>query len=112
MSRISIRDVHEKYERGEPLTMLTAYDAPTARQVDAGGVDVILVGDTAGDNHLGYESTLPVTLDEALSNTAAVDRTVKDAMMIGDPPFLTSGCRWRSQARTPGGSSRKPARTR
>jgi 3-methyl-2-oxobutanoate hydroxymethyltransferase len=91
MSRLSIRDVHEKYDRGEPLTMLTAYDASIARQVDAGGVDMLLVGDSAGHNHLGYETTLPVTLDEALSNTAAVDRAVEDAMVIGDLPFLTYG---------------------
>jgi len=71
--------------------MLTAYDASIARQVDAGGVDMILVGDSAGHNHLGYEDTLPVTLDEALSNTAAVDRAVDDAMVIGDLPFLSYG---------------------
>lgn len=71
--------------------MLTAYDAPIAAQVDAAGVDVVLVGDSAGDNHLGYDDTLPVTLEEALSNTAAVDRAVDDAMVIGDMPFLSYG---------------------
>jgi 3-methyl-2-oxobutanoate hydroxymethyltransferase len=91
MSRVSVLDIFEKYENGDPLTMLTAYDAPIARQVDSGGVDMILVGDSAGDNHLGYEDTLPVTLQEALSNTAAVDRAVEDAMVIGDLPFLTYG---------------------
>lgn len=91
MSRTSVPDLQDKYESGEPLTMLTAYDAPIARQVDNGGVDMILVGDTAGHNHLGYDDTLPVTLDEALSNTAAVDRAVDDAMVIGDLPFLTYG---------------------
>lgn len=91
MSRLSVRDLHEKYENGETLTMLTAYDAPIARQVDGGGVDIVLVGDTAGDNHLGYDDPLPVTLEEALSNTAAVDRAVEDAMVIGDMPFLSYG---------------------
>lgn len=91
MSRTSIPEIHEKYQNGEPLTMLTAYDAPVARQVDAGGVDMILVGDTAGHNHLGYDDTLPVTLEEALSNTAAVDRGVEEAMVIGDLPFLSYG---------------------
>lgn len=91
MTRTSITDIHEKYENDDPLTMLTAYDAPIARQVDAGGVDMILVGDSAGDNHLGYDDTLPLTLDEALSNTAAVDRAVENAMVIGDMPFLTYG---------------------
>lgn len=91
MSRTSITDLHEKYRDGEPLTMLTAYDAPIARQVDRGGVDMILVGDTAGDNHLGYDDTLPVTMDEALSNTAAVGRAVEDAMVVGDMPFGSYG---------------------
>lgn len=91
MGRVSIPDIHEKYENSEPVTMLTAYDAPIARQVDKGGVDMILVGDSAGDNHLGYDDTVPVTLDEALSNTAAVDRAVEDAMVIGDMPFLSYG---------------------
>ncbi|WP_424018689.1 3-methyl-2-oxobutanoate hydroxymethyltransferase [Halorientalis pallida] len=91
MSRTSIPDLHETYRDGEPLTMLTAYDAPIARQVDRGGVDMILVGDTAGDNHLGYDDTVPVTMAEALSNTAAVDRAVEDAMVIGDMPFGSYG---------------------
>lgn len=91
MTRTTIRDVHEKYRRGEPLTMLTAYDAPIARQVEAGGVDAILVGDSAGDNHLGYDDTLPVTLEEALSNTAAVVRGTEEALVIADLPFLTYG---------------------
>lgn len=91
MGRTSIPNLIEKYENGESLTMLTAYDAPIARQVDNGGVDMVLVGDSAGDNHLGYDDTLPVTLDEALSNTAAVDRAVEDAMVIGDMPFLSYG---------------------
>jgi len=91
VSRTSVRDLQERSESGDPLTMLTAYDAPIARQVDAGGVDAILVGDSAGDNHMGYDDTLPLTLEEALSNTAAVDRAVDDAVVIGDLPFLTYG---------------------
>jgi 3-methyl-2-oxobutanoate hydroxymethyltransferase len=91
MARTSIADLHEAYREGETLTMLTAYDAPIARQVDRGGVDMILVGDSAGDNHLGYDDTIPVTMAEALSNTAAVDRAVEDAMVIGDMPFGSYG---------------------
>lgn len=91
MSETTIRDLHWKYEEGEQLTMLTAYDAPIARLVDRGGVDMILVGDSAGHNHLGYEGTLPVTMDEQLSNTAAVARGVEEAMVIGDLPFLSYG---------------------
>ncbi|QPV62085.1 3-methyl-2-oxobutanoate hydroxymethyltransferase [Halosimplex litoreum] len=91
MSRTTIPDLYEKYEGGEPLTMLTAYDAPIAAQVDAAGVDMILVGDSAGDNHLGYDDTLPVTLDEALSNAAAVVRGTEEAFVVADLPFLTYG---------------------
>jgi 3-methyl-2-oxobutanoate hydroxymethyltransferase len=91
MVRTSIPALYEKYENGDPLTMLTAYDAPIARLVDRGGVDMVLVGDSAGDNHLGYDDTLPVTLDEALSNTAAVDRAVEEAMVVADMPFLSYG---------------------
>jgi len=89
--RTSVRDILDKYENGETLTMLTAYDAPVARQVDRGGVDMILVGDSAADNHLGHDDTLPLTMEEALSNTAAVDRAVEDAMVVGDMPFLSYG---------------------
>ncbi|QLH79751.1 3-methyl-2-oxobutanoate hydroxymethyltransferase [Halosimplex rubrum] len=91
MSRTTIPDLYEKHEGGEPLTMLTAYDAPIAAQVDAAGVDMILVGDSAGDNHLGYDDTLPVTLEEALSNAAAVVRGTEDAFVVADLPFLTYG---------------------
>lgn len=91
MKRTSIQDIHSKYDAGEQLTMLTAYDAPMAALVDQGGVDMILVGDSAGDNHLGHEETLPLTLEEALSNTAAVDRAVDEAMVIGDLPFGSYG---------------------
>jgi 3-methyl-2-oxobutanoate hydroxymethyltransferase len=91
MSRTSITDLNEKYQEGTPLTMLTAYDTPIAERVDNGGVDMILVGDTAGDNHLGHDDTIPLTLEESLSNTAAVDRAVEDAMVIGDMPFGSYG---------------------
>ena len=91
MARTTIPDLYEKYAAGDPLVMLTAYDAPVARQVDRGGVDMILVGDSAGDNHLGYDDTLPVTLEEALSNTAAVVRGTEEAFVVADMPFLSYG---------------------
>jgi 3-methyl-2-oxobutanoate hydroxymethyltransferase len=91
MAKTTLRDIRTRYEDGKPLTMLTAYDAPVARQVDAGGVDMILVGDSAGDNHLGYEDTLPLTLEEALSNASAVVRGVEEALVVADLPFLTYG---------------------
>ena len=71
--------------------MLTAYDAPTAAVVDEAGVDVILVGDSMGNAVLGYDSTLPVTLEEVRSRTGAVARATEDALVVADMPFLSFG---------------------
>ena len=75
----------------EPITMLTAYDAPTAELVDEAGIDVILVGDSMGNAALGYDSTLPVTTDEVASRTGAVARSTEDALVVADMPFLSVG---------------------
>ncbi|MFB6268874.1 MAG: 3-methyl-2-oxobutanoate hydroxymethyltransferase [Halobacterium sp.] len=75
----------------EPITMLTAYDAPTARVVDEAGTDLILVGDSVGNAKLGYETTLPVTVDEIASATGAVTRATEDAVVVADMPFLSYG---------------------
>ena len=75
----------------EPITMLTAYDAPTAAIVDEAGIDVALVGDSMGNAHLGYESTLPVTVEEMQSRTAAVARATERALVVADMPFLSVG---------------------
>jgi 3-methyl-2-oxobutanoate hydroxymethyltransferase len=82
----------QEIQRGdEPLTMLTAYDAPTAAIVDEAGVDLILVGDSMGNAVLGYDSTLPVTMEEVASHTGAVSRAVEDALVVADMPFLSYG---------------------
>lgn len=75
----------------EPVTMLTAYDAPTADVVDEAGTDIVLVGDSMGNLRLGYDSTLPVTVDEMASATAAVARATEDALVVADMPFLSFG---------------------
>ena len=75
----------------EPITMLTAYDAPTAALVEAAGVDVILVGDSMGNAVLGHESTLPVTIDEMHSRTASVARATDETLIVADMPFLSVG---------------------
>jgi 3-methyl-2-oxobutanoate hydroxymethyltransferase len=75
----------------EPITMLTAYDAVTAALVDAAGVDIVLVGDSMGNAVLGYDSTLPVTVDEVASRTGAVARGTEDALVVADMPFLSVG---------------------
>ncbi|WP_434084169.1 3-methyl-2-oxobutanoate hydroxymethyltransferase [Halorarius litoreus] len=74
-----------------PITMLTAYDAPTAELVDAAGVDMVLVGDSVGNLRLGHDSTLPVTVDEIASLTAAVARSTQNAFVLADMPFLSYG---------------------
>ena len=78
-------------DREEPITMLTAYDAPTAAVVDDAGIDVILVGDSMGNAVLGYDSTLPVTMADVKSRTAAVARAAEDALVVADMPFLSFG---------------------
>jgi len=75
----------------DPLTMLTAYDAPTAAIVDEAGVDVILVGDSMGNAVLGYDSTIPVTMEEVASHTGAVARAADDALVVADMPFMSYG---------------------
>ncbi len=72
-----------------PIVMITAYDAPSARLVDEAGVDMILVGDSLGMVTLGYDSTLPVTLDDMLHHTRAVVRGTKRALVVADMPFMT-----------------------
>ena len=86
---ITIRDLRSFKERGERFIMLTAYDFPTARILDQAGVPVILVGDSLAQNVLGYDTTLPVTMDEMLHHTRAVSRGAKDALIVGDLPFLS-----------------------
>lgn len=73
--------------KSEKITCLTAYDYPTARLVDEAGVDVILVGDSVGMVVLGYETTLPVTMEEILHHTRAVRRGVKHALLVADMPY-------------------------
>jgi 3-methyl-2-oxobutanoate hydroxymethyltransferase len=86
---ITIRDLQAWKSEGRRFVMLTAYDYPTAQILDGAGIPVLLVGDSVADNILGYETTLPVTMDEMLHHSRAVARGVKDAMIIGDMPFLS-----------------------
>lgn len=86
----TVRDIRANAST-DPITMLTAYDAVTAELVDDAGVDIILVGDSMGNAILGYDSTLPVTLDEMTSRTSSVVRGVEDALVVADMPFLSFG---------------------
>ncbi len=87
--RISINQIKDMKQRGEKIAMLTAYDYSTAKIVDEVGIPLILVGDTLGEVVLGYESTIPVTMDDMLHHIKAVVRGAKQAIVIGDMPFMT-----------------------
>jgi 3-methyl-2-oxobutanoate hydroxymethyltransferase len=87
--KVTIATLAEKKSRREPITCLTAYDYATARLVDEAGIDMILVGDSLAQVVLGYDSTLPVTMEEMLHHTRAVRRAVKQAFLIADMPYAS-----------------------
>jgi 3-methyl-2-oxobutanoate hydroxymethyltransferase len=87
--RVSVNDIKEMKLKKEKIAMLTAYDYATAKLVDECGVPLILVGDSLGVVVLGYESTIPVTIDVMIHHTKAVTRGTKNALVIGDMPFMT-----------------------
>jgi 3-methyl-2-oxobutanoate hydroxymethyltransferase len=87
--RVTITEIKEMKQRKEKIPMLTAYDYVTAKMVDEAGVPLILVGDSLGMVMLGYESTIPVTMEEMIHHTKAVVRGAKQALIVGDMPFMT-----------------------
>ena len=86
---VTINDLRAWKTESTRFAMLTAYDFPTARILDEAGIPVLLVGDSVGSNVLGYENSLPVTMEEMLHHTRAVSRGARNAMVIGDMPFLS-----------------------
>jgi 3-methyl-2-oxobutanoate hydroxymethyltransferase len=88
-SRVTVPAFVKRKTHGPPLVVLTAYDLPTTRAGEAGGVDALLVGDSLGNVVLGYETTLPVTLDEMIHHARAVGRARKRALLIVDMPWMS-----------------------
>jgi 3-methyl-2-oxobutanoate hydroxymethyltransferase len=88
-SKVTATTLLDKKQRREPITCLTAYDFSGARLLDEAGIDLVLVGDSLGMVMLGYENTLPVTVEEMLHHTRAVRRGVKRAFLVADMPFAS-----------------------
>src|SRR5436190_9466753 len=89
MKPVRTPDLREMKSKGTKISVLTAYDATMARLLDKAGVDVILVGDSVGMVVLGYDTTIPVTLDMMIHHTQAVTRGAKRALVVADMPFLS-----------------------
>lgn len=87
--RVTINDIKEAKARGEKVPMITAYDYTSAMIVDEAGIPIILVGDSLGQVMLGYDSTLPVTMNDMIHHTKAVTRGAKNALIVGDMPFMS-----------------------
>jgi 3-methyl-2-oxobutanoate hydroxymethyltransferase len=87
--KITISELMQKKENGQKITMMTAYDYPSGSLVDQSAIDTVLVGDSLGMVVLGYDSTVPVTMDEMLHHCKAVSRAVKGAFILGDMPFMS-----------------------
>jgi 3-methyl-2-oxobutanoate hydroxymethyltransferase len=84
---VTLPQIQERKELGEPIVMVTAYDFPSAQVAEAADVDMVLVGDSAANTVLGYDSTVPVSVDELLMLAAAVRRGLRTPLLIGDLPF-------------------------
>lgn len=87
--RMTLPGLFKKATEGKPITWLTCYDYPTAYLQEQAGVDMILVGDSLGMTMLGYDSTLPVTMDDMIRHTAAVRRGAPNAWLVGDMPYMS-----------------------
>lgn len=89
--KVTTRTLQQMKAQGRRIVAMTAYDYPSAQMADAAGVDVVLVGDSLGNTMLGYETTLPVQLEEILHHLKAVRRGLKRALLVADMPFLSYG---------------------
>lgn len=87
--KTTVATLKKMKEENNKITMLTCYDYSTAKLMDAVGVEILLVGDSLGNTMLGYENTLPVTMEDMIAHTAAVSRGAKNALILGDMPFMS-----------------------
>ena len=87
--KVTLPDLFKKVANNEPITMLTCYDYPTAHFQEQAGIDMILVCDSLGMTTLGYESTLPVTMDDMIRHTQAVRNGSPNAWLLGDMPCMS-----------------------
>ena len=87
--KITVQDLQQMKEKGEKISMITAYDYPTGVLVDRAGIEIILVGDSVGNTVLGYENTIPVELDDIIHHARPVTRAVERAFVVGDMPFMS-----------------------
>lgn len=85
--KITTRTIRNRKQSGEPIAVLTAYDATFAALLDSQGIDIILVGDSSGMVFAGHDTTIPMTMEQMIYHTASVKRGVKNALVVGDMPF-------------------------
>jgi len=89
MGKVTILDLQKMKDEGKKITMLTAYDYPTARILDSSGIDILLVGDSVGNVMLGLDNTLPVSIEDMIHHTRPVAKASKRAMVVIDMPFMS-----------------------
>lgn len=87
--KVTLEEIRRMNKDGEKITMLTAYDYPSAKILDSVGIEMVLVGDSVGNTVLGYDNTIPTTMEEMLHHTKAVARGLENPLLIGDMPFLS-----------------------
>src|SRR5512132_458093 len=88
-AKVTAPDLLDMKERGERITVLTTHDYPTARLLERGGIDIALVGDSLGNVILGFQNTLPVTVDNMIYHTKAVAAGIERALLVTDMPYLS-----------------------
>ena len=87
--KTTVSTLKKQKDNGEKITMLTCYDYSMAKLMDEAGIEILLIGDSLGNTMLGYENTLPVTMEDMIAHTAAVSRGAKNAFVLADMPFMS-----------------------